>query len=119
MPLSWTFEAEYDTPQAMAVPILNEVRMLLDKLYEKTGLKSFEVKRIGNESTHYTYEWTTADNRKWKQELRFDNGDDPLMDFDMHNEFFRLSEFEPHRALRITVMTLIRSYGLKKLKVTT
>ena len=119
MPLSWTFEAEYDTPQAMAVPILNEVRMLLDKLYEKTGLKSFEVKRIGNESTHYTYEWTTADNRKWKQELRFDNGDDPLMDFDMHNEFFRLSEFEPHRALRITVMTLIRSYGLKRLKVTT
>lgn len=60
----------------------------------------------------YTYEIKTKDGRTWNQNLKFDEG--VQMTFDAP-EFWKLSEFEPHRIVRSVIIDLIQQFGTSKI----
>ena len=82
------------------------------ELDEKVQLASFELKK--KPDGKYSYEFKAKDNREWKQIIKMDDPNDPLMNLDV-SDFWRLSEFVPHRVLRDTVVSLIRVYEVEKI----
>ena len=121
MPGTWTVKHEFDSPQAVTLPLLTDVTKALDVLYGKVGLKSFKFAREQSNPLEYTYEWVASDDRKWKQTIVFDSmtDSDPSMSFEMKDVFFRESEFTTHRDLRRLMVVLVVNFGLKEYRVTT
>jgi len=81
------------------------------------GLKKMDFDIIaGTDPPEYTYTFTSSDNRKWKQRIIFDAPTNPIMNFDV-DDYFRLSEFEPQRAVRAALIALVAQNQLQHLSV--
>lgn len=57
----------------------------------------------------YEYEIKRVDGKKWNQVIVFDDESDPLMTFDVSDEW-RLSEFRPHRIIRNILVELYKTH---------
>ena len=112
---SW--EIKYTTSAAappLASGLLIDFYKRLDYLDAAMALASF--KTVLKSGSTFEYEFKTMDGREWKQEIIMDQPSDPLMTFDV-DDAFRVSEFEPHRELRVQVITMIRVLSLTKIEV--
>ena len=97
-----------------------DARDLLDALADLHGaipLSKFDVDRDPVDLELYTYRFEAADGRKWRQNVRVPNdGSEPSMDFDTMGDFWRMSEFAPHRLVRDKTLALIKVYGAWNVK---
>lgn len=75
-----------------------------DLLYYTVNLKDLKVKQQAN-PIEFKYTFEAIDGRKWSQILRKNTG---FIDMNFAvTDFWKLKEFEPHRAIRDCVVTLL------------
>jgi hypothetical protein len=88
--------------------LANRIMTRLHSLHEQTPLVECEVKQDSEQPERYSYEFTTADGRKWEQNLFIRSGVE-TMTFAVSDEW-KVSEFIVHRELRDDVFAIIKKY---------
>jgi hypothetical protein len=77
-------------------------------------LASLLIKQTAPEE--YRYEFTSMTGKAWKQMLRVPaDGSEASMTFDVE-QYWKVSEFTPHREMRDAVINAIRLYKLTKIE---
>lgn len=98
-------------------PIIKELLGLLKTLTVNidSGLKELSASRT-NGTTNYSFE--TNDGRLWNQTISFDQFPDPnpKQTFNI-TDGFRLTEFEPHEAVRDLIIRLYNEINLKSITI--
>lgn len=93
-------DSEVDTNNAL----ISQLVSALSGLNVTVPLQDF-LFRLENDGS-YTYRFRTVDGRIWLQKLTFGTPGDPSMTFSQVTDEWKLSEFQPHRAIRDMVITL-------------
>lgn len=111
------FDIEFTSDQPISVdnPFLVRLLSALKNLDDKTPLQSFDVSKApGPDPLLYTYDFTAADGRSWHQQFRLPVGDEPSMNFEFE-DFWKKSEFVPHRDVRDRVLDMMPMFGVQKI----
>lgn len=96
-----------------------DCRMLIDSLRAlsaATPLKKFDVVRNASEPTEFSYEFEANDGRKWKQTIWVPESGPSSMLFNVSDPWTE-DEFIPHRTVRAICTSMIRTFGVSKVKV--
>lgn len=103
-----------DAPLPAATNLLRQFEDACLALHAVVALQRFDVDRLEDQAGQYSYQFSTSDGREWNQVLRVEQ-DGTMMTFDVA-DWWRLSEFTPHRAIRELVLRLIREHQVYKIK---
>lgn len=108
------FDCTMDAPGNGVPTNSQDARDFLDAialLHKAIPLTRFDLDKDPVEPDTYSYEFEAADGRKWKQALRAPAGQEEEMTFNTTGDFWKKSEFVPHREVRDRTVALIKVYG--------
>ena len=115
-----TFDCTITADAPNGVPTSDgDVRTLndtLNALHAAAPLKKFDLQRDAVDPQLYTYEFESADSRKWKQDLRFSGGQVRMTFTTMGDEWLE-AEFVLHRPVRSVCIALVQNFQVSKIKV--
>ena len=110
-----SFAAKWNTEVDTGNPDLQELFRRVHVFGRAVPLYSLSLKQYqGPNSGLYTYEFEATDGRKWSQRINPSFG---TMNFDV-TDYWKVSEFETHRAVRDKIIFCVQRLELYDLDVT-
>jgi len=88
---------------------IGQLQALLEGVHKIILLDKVVFELISASPLKFLYKLIAADTRIWKQDIHFDNPTNPLMTFNVVDEW-RLSEFSSQRTLRNLLISFISKY---------
>lgn len=110
----WEIEIESSAHILLSDEHLSEMLKLLSDLQSAANMEEFNfVKRVDGK---FDYEFKSFDGREWNQVIDVTNHADYSMIFNT-DDWWKLSEFTPHRPLRDHVVKMAHDFQLEWIKV--
>jgi len=95
-------------------PALKDLLASARNFYKAVAVRKIEFKT--RQDGDFDYEIVAVDGRRWAQVMKITGSTDAPMNFDV-SDFWRVTEFERHRAVRDNIVYIAVAYGLVELKL--